>query len=172
MDPQRRRKTTRLRGYDYRTPSLYHVVNCTRYGVHRFGCIEQNAMQVNDIGEMILDVWDAIPGKFPTVSLDASVIMPNHHHGIIWLEPQPNDTLGPSLGDIMKWFKTVTTIRYSHGVRDLGWEPYSRRFWHRNYYDHIVRDDRDLDRIRGYIEHNPATWETDDFYLMPGSTWS
>lgn len=121
MDPQPRRKSTRLRGYDYRTPSLYHVVNCARYGVHRFGCIEQNVMQANDTGEMILDVWNAIPEKFPTVSLDASILMPNHHHGIMWLEPQPDDTPGPSLGDIMKWFKIVTTIRYSHGARNLGW---------------------------------------------------
>jgi REP element-mobilizing transposase RayT len=172
MDHQRRRKSMRLQGFDYRTPSLYHVVNCTRYGIHRFGAVEEGIMQPNEIGEMILNIWDEIPAQFPTVSLDASVLMPNHHHGIIWIEDRPDEESGPALGDIMRWFKTVTTIRYSHGVHMLGWEPYERRFWHRNYYDHIIRDDRDLNRIRLYIEHNPATWKTDDFYLMPGSTWS
>lgn len=67
----------------------------------------------------------------------------------------------------MKWFKTVTTVRYSHAVRALGWPPYDRRLWHRNFYDHVVRDDRDLDRIRGYIESNPANWNTDRFHAEP-----
>jgi REP element-mobilizing transposase RayT len=86
--------------------------------------------------------------------------MPNHHHGILFIEPQPDD----ALGEVMQWFKTVTTVRYSHGVRNHGWPPYDRRLWHRNYYDHIVRNDRDLERIRLYIEHNPANWSTDDYY--------
>lgn len=93
--------------------------------------------------------------------------MPNHHHGIVWIEPKPDDTPGPSLGDIMQWFKTVTTVRYSDGVHSLGWPPYDRRLWHRNYYDHIIRDDRDLNRIRKYIENNPSNWNTDDFYMEP-----
>lgn len=167
MDSERRRKPTRLHGYDYRTPSLYHVVNCTRHGICRFGAVQRGVMQANAIGDMIQEIWDAIPGTFPNVALDASVVMPNHHHGILWIEPQPDGALGPSLGEIMKWFKTVTTVRYSHGVHDLGWAPYDRRLWHRNYYDHIVRDDRDLDRIRAYIDNNPATWSSDDFYAEP-----
>jgi len=111
-------------------------------------------MQTNAVGDMIQEIWEEIPQTFPGVSLDASVIMPNHLHGIIWLQPQPNEAPGPSLGDIMQWFKTVTTVRYSHGVHNSGWPPYNRRLWHRNYYDHIVRDDRDLDRIRLYREQS------------------
>ena len=166
-DPERWRKRTRLHGYDYRTPALYHIVTCAQGNICRFGTVRDSLMHSNAIGDMIRDVWDAIPETFPTVSLDASIVMPNHHHGILWIEPQPDSTLGPSLGDVMKWFKTVTTVRYSHGVHNLGWPPYNRRLWHRNYYDHIVRDDRDLYRIRRYIENNPANWNTDDFYAEP-----
>lgn len=166
MHTDRRRKTTRLRGYDYRTPTLYHVVNCTHQSICRFGTVHDSSMTAN-VGDMIQEIWEAIPGTFPSVSLGVSVVMPNHHHGIIWIKPQPDGTLGPALGDIMKWFKTVTTVRYSHGVHDLGWSPYDRRLWHRNYYDHIVRDEWDLNRIRIYIENNPANWQTDDLYAEP-----
>lgn len=167
MKTERRRKPTRLTGYDYRTPSLYHVVTCTHQSICRFGAVHDGSMAANAIGNTILEIWKAIPRTFPTVSLDASMVMPNHHHGIVWIEPKPDGTPGPSLGDIMKWFKTVTTVRYSDGVHNLGWPPYDRRLWHRNYYDHIVRDDRDLDRIRVYIENNPSNWNTDDFYAEP-----
>jgi REP element-mobilizing transposase RayT len=167
-----RRKPTRLRNYDYRTPALYHVVNCTHQNVCRFGVVRESAMHCNVIGDMIEEIWESIPAAFSTVSLDTSILMPNHHHGIIFIEPQTGDLLGPSLGDIMKWFKTVTTVRYSRGVGELGWPRYDRHLWHRNYYDHIIRDDRDLDRIRDYIDSNPSSWNTDRFYAEPGSTWS
>lgn len=164
MDSERWRKATRLRGYDYRTPALYHVVTTTQGGVCRFGEVRNGVMDRNVAGEMVAEIWNAIPETFPSVSLDAFVVMPNHVHGIVFLEPHSNgDTLEVSLGDVMKWFKAVTTTRYSRGVHDLSWPPYDRRLWHRNYYDHIVRDDRDLDRIRAYIEANPANWNTDRF---------
>jgi REP element-mobilizing transposase RayT len=121
-------------------------------------------MVVNAIGRMIEEVWTANPGIFPAVSLDASIVMPNHHHGIIFIEPQPGAILTTSLGEVMKWFKTVTTVRYSHGVRQCSWPPYDRKLWHRNYYGHIVRSQRDLDRIRDYILCNPANWNTDRLY--------
>jgi putative transposase len=167
VNTERRRKPTRLGWFDYRTPSLYHVVTCTEHNICRFGAVRDSSMHANSIGNMIEEIWEAIPENFPTVSLDASVVMPNHLHGIIFIGLPSADTTGPSLGDIMKWFKTVTTVRYSHGVRALGWPSYDRRLWHRNYYDHIVRNDRDLDRIRSYIESNPANWNTDRFHAQP-----
>jgi putative transposase len=167
IDSERRRRATRLRGYDYRTPGLYHVVTGTKDRICRFGEIRDHVMHPNDIGLMIDEIWNAIPERFPTVSLDASVVMPNHFHGMVFIEPQPGDVPGVSLGDIMKWFKTVITVRYSRGVHEQGWPPYERKVWHRNYYEHIVRDDRDLERIRGYIEGNPANWDSDRHYPMP-----
>ncbi|MGI8482988.1 MAG: transposase [Thermomicrobiales bacterium] len=164
MYPDRQRKPTRLREYDYRTPALYHVVMCTHHRTCRFGTIEHNAMEINEAGVMISDVWTAIPAHFPRVSLDAFVVMPNHVHGIIWIEPDEFET-APSLGDVAKWFKSVTVSRYSQGVHQRGWPPYDAHLWQRNYYDHIVRDDRDLDRIRLYIEHNPSTWANDDLHI-------
>lgn len=164
---QRRRKNPRLPGYDYRTPGLYHVVTGTKGNICRFGAVYENIMIPNDIGQMVDEIWNSIPDKFPAVSLDASVVMPNHFHGIVFIEPQPDDALGISLGKIMQWFKTITTVRYSQGVRERGWHPYDKRFWHRNYYEHIVRDERDLERIRDYIAGNSANWDSDRHFPIP-----
>jgi REP element-mobilizing transposase RayT len=164
MYPDQRRKPTRLRSYDYRTPALYHVVNCTQLRECRFGAIEESTMCLSDAGAMIADVWVSIPDHFPSVSLDAYMVMPNHLHGVVFIEPK-GAIPTTSLGEVVKWFKSITTSRYSHGVHNLGWPPYDGRLWQRNYYDHIVRDDRDLERIRVYIENNPATWENDDLHI-------
>lgn len=167
-DDGRRRKGARLPGYDYRTPGHYHVVTNTEGNVCRFGDVHDSVMVINDVGEMIGGFWSAIPERFPGISLDAWVIMPNHVHGVIFIEPRPDDSLGVSLGDIMKWFKGITGHHYGRGVRERGWPRYHGEFWHRDYYDHIVRDERDLERIRTYIANNPANWNTDRHYRMPG----
>ncbi len=167
--PNRGRKPTRLREFDYRTPALYHIVMCTHDRSARFGMIENDAMQVNAAGAMIVNVWAAIPAHFPAISLDAFVVMPNHVHGIIWIESGEIET-SSSLGDVVKWFKSVTVSRYSQGVHWDKWSPYDSHLWQRNYYDHIIRDERDLDRIRLYIEHNPSTWENDDLHIPQGAS--
>jgi REP element-mobilizing transposase RayT len=157
----------RLQSYDYRTPGLYHVVICTQHHESRFGGVSDSTLFLNEIGEMVIDVWSGIPRHYEDVALDAMVVMPNHVHGIVWIDPEATER-APALGDVVKWFKSITTSRYSDGVHRLGWAPYDGRLWQRNYYDHIVRDERDLERIRLYIEHNPATWEDDDLHPTLG----
>lgn len=61
----------------------------------------------------------------------------------------------------MHRFKTLTTKRYTDGVKQLGWNAYRRRVWQRNRYERIVRDDGSLNRIRRYIVENPARWGED-----------
>ncbi len=67
----------------------------------------------------------------------------------------------PTLGDIMDWFKTMTTNEYIRGVKQRGWQPFDRKLWQRNYYEHIVRNERELNAIREYIRNNPANWSLD-----------
>jgi len=116
---------------------------------------------------MIDEFWNAIPEEFPGISLDVFIVMPNHLHGIVFIEPHTDDSPGVVLGDVMKWFKGITGHHYGRGVRERGWPPYAGEFWHRGYYDHIVRDERDLDRIRAYIVNNPANWSSDRLYRLP-----
>ena len=66
-----------------------------------------------------------------------------------------------SLGDVVHRFKTMTTKRYADGVKQAGWATFQGRLWQRNYYEHIIRDEPALDRIRRYIDENPLRWAFD-----------
>jgi REP element-mobilizing transposase RayT len=79
----------------------------------------------------------------------------------------PGGHVGPplredvTLSSIVQWFKTMTTNEYIRGVKTLGWRPFPGRLWQRSFYDHIIRDDRDAERMQGYIESNPGMWTAD-----------
>lgn len=79
--------------------------------------------------------------------------------------PAPNHDVGrshpPSLPQLVQWFKTMTTNDYILGVRRFGFTRFRDRLWQRNYYEHIIRNDCDLERIRAYIDANPARWGRD-----------
>ena len=66
-----------------------------------------------------------------------------------------------SVPDVVHRFKTLTTKRYADGVKRSGWMPFAGRLWQRNYYEHIVRNEESLNRIRDYILNNPARWSFD-----------
>ncbi len=81
--------------------------------------------------------------------------------------PQPvgsSSTEGTSLATVIQWFKTMTTNEYIRGVKQLGWEPFDRKLWQRNYYEHIIRNERSYDNIANYILSNPQRWENDRFF--------
>jgi putative transposase len=74
---------------------------------------------------------------------------------------RPPPDLRPSLGKILQWFKTMTTNRYLAGVKQSGWHPFPGRLWQRNYYEHVIRNEESLNRIREYITTNPCRWHLD-----------
>ena len=87
--------------------------------------------------------------------------------------PDPSRDEGPSLpvhdepvtlGRVVQWFKSATTADYRNGVERFGWPPYPGRRWQRNYYEHIVRNETDLTRIRAYIDGNVSRWTEDAEY--------
>ena len=158
-----RRKPTRLPAFDYQSTGPYFVTICTQHREHRFGAIFADEMHTSPAGQMVADIWTVVPDQFPTVVLDHFVVMPNHVHGLLWFEAD-NRFLHPALGDVVGWFKTVTTNRYITGVRDAGWPPYDRHLWQRSYHEHIVRNDADMERIRTYIANNPANWHEDRYH--------
>ena len=68
---------------------------------------------------------------------------------------------GSPLHRVIQWFKTMTTNEYIRGVKQYGWVPFPGRLWQRNYYEHIVRNENEMSRIREYIRNNPVQWATD-----------
>jgi len=92
--------------------------------------------------------------------------MPNHIHGIIVIvgPEELGEHTGSPLPVIVQWFKTMTTNEYIRGVKNLGWRRFPNRLWQRNYWEHIVRDETDLSRIRKYILENPTRWTEDSLH--------
>ncbi len=125
-----------------------------------FGDVVESEMRLNAAGRMVEETWVGLPSAFGTVSLNVFQVMPNHLHGVLVIEPSGQER-GVALPDVMQCFKALTTKRYAHGVGRHGWPRFDGRLWQRSYYEHIVRDDRSLERVREYVSANPANWSHD-----------
>ena len=161
------RRSHRLGGYDYTQGGVYFVTICTYHLAPMFGQIVDEQVLLNDLGRLVDKEWRRTTEVRPSVEIDLYVVMPNHIHGILFLSDSQHTgqsagrTTLPanSLGSIVGQFKSVVTKR----SRKLA-NPPTLPLWKRNYYDHIVRNDADLDRIRRYILVNPAQWSEDKFF--------
>lgn len=177
-----RRRSLRLRGYDYSWAGAYFVTVCTYNRASLFGEIVNGEMQLNDVGRMVATHWCSLSKRFPSVQPDVFVVMPNHMHGIIALPdvgaalvaaqgracritpPRRATTrVAPttSLGTVIGAYKSLTTVAYARGVKMWGWAPFAGKLWQRNYYEHIIRNETALNRVRQYIMDNPARWAED-----------
>ena len=170
------RRSIRLRGYDYSKSGMYFVTICTQGRLRLFGDIVDGVMTLNDAGRMVRATWDEIPAHYSGIEIDHFTVMPNHIHGIIKLVGAgpcacPGDAGHPrggaptvlSLPDVVHRFKTMTTKKYTDGVKQHGWQPYPAKLWQRNYYEHIIRDEEAYLKIAEYIQNNPQRW-TEDVY--------
>lgn len=170
------RKTIRLKGYDYSQAGAYFVNICTQNRECLFGKVVEGEMVINEVGLMIQSVWDELPRYYSSVDVDAFVVMPNHIHGILVLTDfivgaglracpdggQPQGVAPTlSLPDVVHRFKSFTNNRYQHGVNRNSWRPFPGRLWQRNYYEHIIRNEDELNRVRRYIVENPLKWHFD-----------
>jgi putative transposase len=172
------RHSIRLKDYDYRQTGAYFVTIVTQGRKCLFGEILDGEMRLNDAGRIIQTAWDDLPNFYAGVECDAFVIMPNHIHGIIVLvgagprtRPERNGQprgvaptkrpSGLSLPEVVQRFKSLTTNRYIDRGKKGAWPQFAGRLWQRNYFEHVIRDEASLDRIRQYILDNPARWEFD-----------
>jgi len=171
-DPTRHhRRSVRLPAYDYAQPGAYFMTICTQNRECVFGRIVDGRMILTEPGQMVEAMRRQLP-RYHGVDVDAFVVMPNHIHGIIILVgagPRACPNMGRpqgvaptmSLPDVVHRFRSLTTARYQRGVLRDGWLPFPGRLWQRNYHEHVIRDEEDLNRVRQYIIDNPARWEDD-----------
>jgi putative transposase len=91
-----------------------------------------------------------------------------NNHPDIHINNDSNKTEGEHIGSplyrVVQWFKTMTTNEYIRGVKNLGWQPFDGKLWQRNYYEHIIRNEKSYHNITNYIINNPAKWAEDTFY--------
>jgi REP element-mobilizing transposase RayT len=238
-----KRKSIRLKGYDYSQEGLYFITLCCQNRECLFGQIHNGSMILNDAGKMIENEWLNLENRFPNIELHEFIVMPNHFHGILkivgaalvaaqstqstlvaaqstpvraalvaaqstqstlvaaqstpvraalvaaqstqstlvdaqstlvdarnemetqTIEGQPQG-IAPTktIGDMMGAFKSITTVEYIRGVKNLGWKPFDGKIWQRNYYEHIIRNEQSYQNISNYIINNPAKWQDDKFY--------
>jgi len=160
------RKLNRLKDYDYSQAGAYFVTICTYDKICYFGDIENEIMQLNEYGEIAANAWKEILNHYNDIGLDEFIIMPNHVHGIIFLfdndlvTEQCSVTTGPinkfrygKLSKIVKSFKEAVTKQIRNAFNDTNFG------WQRSFYDHIIRDEKGLDKIREYVHYNPLKWD-------------
>lgn len=187
------RRSMRLKSYDYSHPGAYFLTICAQERNCLFGKIENDQMRLNDIGQMVDIWWRKIFDKYDSISADEYIIMPNHIHGIINIvgaipcnRPVNNvkneiimhnnrgeNAVSPlhisntydGLGQYVSWFKRMSTTEYIRHVKNDNWPRFDKRIWQRNYYEHIIRNVAELNRIRQYIIENPLKWDMDSEHL-------
>lgn len=187
------RCSIRLKGYDYSNPGGYFVTICVNRGEFLLGEIKNSNSILSEIGKIVESIWLSLSERFPTASQDQYIIMPNHFHGIIMIDdtrrgevPSPSSinssldnislnkankyTLNksgggtpplqkiPTLGQMIAYFKYKSTKEINLLTRMT-----PGPFWQRNYYEHIIRNEDDLNKTRKYIIENPLRWATDEY---------
>jgi putative transposase len=164
------RQSTRLPDYDYSQPGAYFITIVTRGRECLFGEIKDSEMYLNDAGRIVWDVWNSLPARYPQIALGAAVVMPNHFHGNVIINETPVGAIHESplrVGDQMQrrrmtiplvvgYFKMNTAKRINELLGSQGVPV-----WQRNYYEHIIRDDEEQNRIHLYIEANIDNWAMD-----------
>ena len=161
------RRSIRLQDFDYSSNNLYFVTICVQDRVCLLGKIINNNIYLLPFGHIVKSFIKSIREHYPGASVDSFQIMPNHIHLIIGLESRGR-TRGsaPTLGTIIQRFKTMTTHNYLEGMKIHEWKSFNKKLWQRDYYEHIVRDEHDLNRIREYIENNVINWHKDKFHHL------
>jgi REP element-mobilizing transposase RayT len=160
-------------GHDYTAPGAYFVTICVHRGRCVFGQVVDQVMVLNPLGHIAQQCLTEFAARHVQVTLDVAVIMPNHAHILFWLKADPEqpgavavgkqrkfgDAVAGSLSTLIGGYKSAVTQK-AEKRRLIPAPP----LWQDNCWDHIVRDDEDLERIRSYIHANPARWEEDQLH--------
>jgi REP element-mobilizing transposase RayT len=173
------RRSIRLQGYDYSSAGAYFITLCTFQRQCLFGQIIDGAMQLNECGQIVAEEWLHSSTVRQEIDFDQWVIMPNHLHGIVLINPThpvgAHNRVGAhgraplqmgvayrrprSLSSFVAGFKSATTKRLNTARNSPG-----TPVWQRNYHEHIIRSEESLQYIQQYIHSNPATWQEDQLH--------
>ena len=184
MKPLTRCRSLRLQNYDYSQPGAYFVTVCTHKKRFLFGQIVDGDMYLNKTGYLVQSIWEYLPVRFPAIQLDTFIVMPNHIHGIITIGedrvgtihavsyrraagsrgtngelPLPQTRIQRRrmlLPKVIGYFKMNSSKRVNMMHNTQG-----TSLWQRNYYEHVIRSEDELQQIREYILNNPTHWFED-----------
>lgn len=168
------RKQIRLEGYDYSQNGCYFVTICTQDKAMCFdlpASVGAAPCGRPNVASQLAERWLLkLEEKYPAVTVDKYVVMPNHIHALLFLKmPEPGGHMGPPLPKIVGWYKAMTTNEYVRMVRQGVLPPFREKLWQRSFYDHIIRNYDDYLRVWNYIDTNPARWAEDKYYTAQES---
>lgn len=179
------RKSIRMKQYDYSTPEYYFITICSLNRDRIFGEIKNEEFITSNIGMIVKKNWFEIPEHFNNVRLDEFILMPNHLHGILelkevlssnvgvqYIEPNKSEEIfmqynqvneyqkmiPKSLGSIIRAFKASVT-------KEVRRNNFGIDIWQKNFYEHVIRNEKLLDNIREYIKENVFLWEKDKYFF-------
>jgi REP element-mobilizing transposase RayT len=180
------RRSIRLKGYDYSQAGLYFVTICVKNRECLFGNIADGEMILNDAGQMVESEWLKLPERFTNIVLHEYIVMPNHFHAILQIvgatlvaaqnntvaqnnmidatekrQPQGIAPTSKTVGDMVGAFESITTVEYIRGVKNKNWKPFDGKLWQRNYWEHIICNEKSYQTISDYIINNPLKWNDD-----------
>jgi len=169
------RSSIRLQGYDYASEGAYYITIVTHQRTCLFGNVVGDNVELNTLGCIVETQWRRTAVVRPYVQLDEYVVMPNHFHGILFInyadipdvgadrrsaptqKRQFGNAISHSVSSIMRQFKSIVTKQINKTMNTP-----SHKRWQRNYYERIIRNEAELNNIRLYIQTNPARWSEDD----------
>jgi len=177
------RRSIRLKGYDYSQNGAYFITLCTQDRRSIFGKIIKGEMQLSQLGIIARDEWLKTSEMRKNIEMDEFVVMPNHFHGIIVIDDflgtgtlqraptrahtreQFGKPTSNTIPTIIRGYKAAVTKQINTIQINAGVYNKPERIWQRNYYEHVIRNEASLNRIREYIMSNPLNWQADDYYL-------
>ncbi len=164
------RKSLRMKNFDYNENGYYFVTICTKNRENKFGEIVWTEMVLNEYGEIVENIFLELSEHYVNCKLDKYVVMPNHFHWIIIIDntyfvgngfkPFPKDIKLHWLSEIVRWFKTFSSRKINNIQNDFIFS------WQKSFYDRIIRNEKELLKIREYIEENPLKWHLDKNNLL------
>lgn len=170
------RKSIRIKDYDYSNEGLYFITICTYNKEKILSKITKKVqdkdelvtIELTDIGILVEQCYLNIINKFPNIQLHDYVIMPNHMHIVIEITKKKINRVDtrptPTIANVICAFKSITTYEITKGVKEGKYKPYKNKIWQRNYYEHIIRNEKEYLRILEYIQNNPLNWALDKYY--------
>lgn len=180
--------SARLQKWDYSNNGAYFITICTQNRHHFFGYIQNQEMQLSEIGKLAEKFWYEIPNHFSMIELGNFVVMPNHVHGILIIDKPNDESFVETRQCLVSTVETNSIIgssrfqnqgkntissivgSYKSIVTKMSRQINPNFAWQSRFYDHIIRNSKSFDTIQNYIEQNPLKWKEDTFYSNSPST--
>jgi len=181
ISTMKKRKSNRLKGYDYSKDNLYFVTNCVKNNLCCLGCVIpvgtgrdlsvhhhpenhhpeiQYKVELNQYGKIVDERINWLISQYEYVDIHNYVVMPNHLHLILEIDSQKvkeQDVKIKSISSLMGAMKTTS----SNKIHEAGFTDFA---WHRSFHDHIIRSEKSYINIFNYISNNPNNWCKDKFH--------